>query len=237
MPDLASLIELAGTGNEFFYNGLLGGEDGQGGLYVHLGRQGGAEAPLSDPFDVSLMMDDTDYWYFNGDSYWAVDVEGLDVSSAVISKLRSMYPDATFNLRTPLTNEPGDSPIMLWDGGFMSLDEFTQVIPVGSHKLVALNIPLFYNDTPFNPICQVTNNGDGFSVVLFYDSETLEMSCWNAERVVQFRPAGESDGWQNPVSEWIQNQLGGLFGDDDKFSWGGFYTATTNPPDIVLSWT
>lgn len=236
MPDLASLIELAGTGNEFFYNGLLGGEDGQGGLYVRLGRQGGSDAPLSDPFDVSLMMEDTDYWYFNGESYYTVAVEGLDVSTAVMSKLQSMYPDATFNLRTPIEQEPGRRPAMLWDGGFMSFGEFTRIIPVGSSKAIALRIPSFYEGEEFLPMCQVFNNDGELYVSLFFVSETSAVLCWNGQDVYQAKPTSASEDWCTTLGNSLVTQLNNLFG-TEQFSFVEDVPRAVTQPDIVLSWT
>lgn len=237
MPDLASLIELAGTGNEFFYNGLLGGEDGQGGLCVHLGRQGGSEAPLSDPFDVSLYVDDTDCYFSNGYQVYPIDVEGADYRSLVISRLRSMYPEAVFDYRVDLASVPSIAPAMLWNGGMMSREQFMSAIPRdGSSISVALMVPVFINGDSYT----------GLLAEFYFDNEV----CYKGIRVDEFGAMTLWDGSAlNQVfssltssqaldlADYFREVINGLLGSDFIVPDNPLLGQASRIPDIVLSWT
>lgn len=237
MPDLASLVELAGTGNDFFYNGLLGGEDGRGGLCVHLGRQGGADAPLSDPFDVSLYVDATDYYFSNGYQVYAFDVEGVDYRSLVISRLRSMYPEANFDYRIDLASEPSLAPTMLWNGGMMSREQFMSAIPRdGSRIIVALMVPVLINGDSYtgllaefyfdNEVCYKGIRVDEFGAMTLWDGSALSQV---------FSSLTSSQALD--LADSFREVINGLLGSDFIVPDNPLLGQVALLPDIVLSWT
>lgn len=237
MPDLASLIELAGTGNEFFYNGLLGGEDGRGGLCVRLGRQGGADAPLSDPFDVSLYVDDTDCYFSNGYQVYAIDVEGVDYRSLVISRLRSMYPEAVFDYRVDLASEPSIAPTMLWNGGMMSREQFMSAIPGdGSSILVALMVPVFLDGYSYtgllaefyfdNDVCYKGIRVDEYGAMTLWDGSALQHT---------FSSLTSSQAMD--LADNVREVINGLLGSDFTVPENPLLGQASKNPGLVLSWT